>query len=248
MKILATDLDGTLYLDTVLIDGVKSAYNSLILNNFTLFHTTNNSSQSTDLICSKLQNLLNMDIDISSIITPLTILENFLINKNNSIYVFGSSEVKNFISNISDTVSDINNCDLIIIGRVDSPSYEKLDIICEAINSGTKCITLNKDLTYPISKTELKPGNGQIAKYVESKSSQILDSLGKEGHLYSQYFFDRKIKLDYVVGDRVDTDIIFGNNVGAKSILVESSIENHMSTTIADERFKDFPSFVSSII
>ena len=140
------------------------------------------------------------------------------------------------------------NCDLIIIGRVDSPSYEKLDIICEAIKSGTKCITLNKDLTYPISKTELKPGNGQIAKYVESKSSQILDSLGKEGHLYSQYFFDRKIKLDYVVGDRVDTDIIFGNNVGAKSILVESSIENHMSTTIADERFKDFPSFVSSII
>ena len=80
MKILATDLDGTLYLDTVLIDGVKSAYNSLILNNFKLFHTTNNSSQSTDLICSKLQNLLNMDIDISSIITPLTILENFLIN------------------------------------------------------------------------------------------------------------------------------------------------------------------------
>lgn len=248
MKILATDLDGTLFLDTKLIDGVKYAYNSLLSNDFKIFHTTNNSSQSTEVISSKLNNLLKIDIDISTIVTPLTILENYLINKNYSIYIFGSDQIKDFVSNISNTVSNIDKSDLVIIGRVDSPSTEILDEISEVIKSGVKGITLNKDLTYPVSKTEVKPGNGQIAQYVETKSKQILDSFGKEGDLYSQYFLNKNIKLDYVVGDRVDTDIVFGNKVGAESILVESSIDNHMTENLADKKFKDFPEFISSII
>lgn len=248
MKILATDLDGTLFLDTKLIDGVEYAYNLLLSNDFKIFHTTNNSSQSTEAISSKLNNLLNIEIDITTIVTPLTILESYLSNKNYSIYIFGSNQIKDFVSNISNTVSNINNSDLVIIGRVDSPSTKKLDEISEVIQSGVKGITLNKDLTYPVSNTEVKPGNGQIAQYVEAKSNQILDSFGKEGDLYSQHFTNKNIKLDYVVGDRVDTDIVFGNKVGAESILVESSIDNHMTENIADKKFKDFPEFVSSII
>ena len=248
MKTLATDLDGTLYLDKVLIDGVKSAYKSLIFNNFQIFHTTNNSSQSTQVIGTKLSKLLSVDIDIKSIVTPLVVLKEFLNNKNYSLYVYGSREIKDFISNIANTVENIDNCDFIIMGRVDSPSQNELDIIVESLKSGVKGATLNKDLTYPISATEFKPGNGQIAKYVETKSKQELDSFGKEGELYSQYFLDKDITVDYVIGDRVDTDIIFGNKIGATSVLVESSITNHMNEDIADKRFKDFAEFVSSII
>ena len=104
MRTLATDLDGTLYLDNVLIDGVHSAYNSLILNDFQIFHTTNNSSQSTDIIATKLSNLLSIDIDIESIVTPLVVLKEFLKNKNYSLYVYGSKEIKDFVSSIT-TVS-----------------------------------------------------------------------------------------------------------------------------------------------
>ena len=66
--------------------------------------------------------------------------------------------------------------------------------------------------------------------------------------MYSQYFLNKNIDVDYVIGDRVDTDIMFGNKLGATSILVESSIENFMSEDFADRKFKDFPTFVSSII
>jgi HAD superfamily hydrolase (TIGR01450 family) len=248
VKTLATDLDGTLYLDKVLIDGVKSAYKSLIFNNFQILHTTNNSSQSTQVIGTKLSKLLSVDIDIKSIVTPLVVLKEFLNNKNYSLYVYGSREIKDFISNIANTVENIDNCDFIIMGRVDSPSQDELDIIVESLKSGVKGATLNKDLTYPISATEFKPGNGQIAKYVETKSKQELDSFGKEGELYSQYFLDKDVTVDYVIGDRVDTDIIFGNKIGATSVLVESSIENYMNEDIADKKFRDFAEFVSSII
>ena len=248
MKTLATDLDGTLYLDNVLINGVQSAYKSLILNNFKIFHTTNNSSQSTDVIASKLSNLLSIDIDIESIVTPLVVLKEFLKNKNYSLYVYGSKEIKDFVSNITNTVKDLDNSDFIIMGRVDSPAQDELDNIAEFIKSGVRGATLNKDLTYPISPTEFKPGNGQIARYVESKSKRQLESFGKEGELYAKYFQDKNISVDYVIGDRVDTDIIFGNKIGATSVLVQSSVENFMTEDIADKKFKDFAGFVSSII
>ena len=66
--------------------------------------------------------------------------------------------------------------------------------------------------------------------------------------MYSQYFLNKNIEVDYVIGDRVDTDIMFGNKLGATSILVESSIDNFMSEDFADSKFTDFPTFVSSII
>ena len=135
MKTLATDLDGTLYLDNVLINGVQYAYKSLILNNFKIFHTTNNSSQSTDVIASKLSNLLSIDIDIESIVTPLVVLKEFLKNKNYSLYVYGSKEIKDFVSNITNTVKDLDNSDFIIMGRVESPSQDELDNIAEFIGS-----------------------------------------------------------------------------------------------------------------
>ena len=51
-----------------------------------------------------------------------------------------------------------------------------------------------------------------------------------------------------MIGDRVDTDIMFGNKLGATSILVESSIDNFMSEDFADSKFTDFATFVSSIV
>ena len=44
MKTLATDLDGTFYIDDKLIKGVKSSYYKLIENNFNILFITNNSS------------------------------------------------------------------------------------------------------------------------------------------------------------------------------------------------------------
>ena len=115
MKTLATDLDGTLYLDDVLIKGVESAYKSLILDNYKIFHTTNNSSQSTDVLAKKLSNLLNVDIDLSSIVTPLVVLKEYLSNKKLSIFVYGSKDVKDFVSSISNTVTKLEDSNFIIM-------------------------------------------------------------------------------------------------------------------------------------
>ena len=89
MKTLATDLDGTLYLDQNLIPGVETSYKLLLSNKFYIYHTTNNSSQSIEAIGLKLEKLLQTEIDLSSIITPLVVLQQYLQNKTYSVYVYG---------------------------------------------------------------------------------------------------------------------------------------------------------------
>ena len=69
---------------------------------------------------------------------------------------------------------------------------------------------------------------------------------GTRLNLFAEYFQKKGIKINYVIGDRVDTDIIFGNNMNAKSILVKSSIKNFMPSSLADQIFDDFNKFVSS--
>ena len=248
MKTLATDLDGTLYLDNILIPGVKDSYELLLANNYYIYHATNNSSQSRQIIASKLERLLQVDIDLSSVITPLVVLEDYLKGKNYSVYVFGSDEIKQYISNISNLVTNLETADLVILGRVDFPNEDELDEIAKGINSGIAAATLNKDLTYPVSPSEFKPGNGQIARYIESATRKTLDSFGKDGMLFSDYFINKGIQIDYMIGDRVDTDIVFAKNINTTSILVNSSIENHMPVSLADEVFDTFNEFVSSIV
>ena len=60
---LATDLDGTIYIDNKLIPGVAEVYNRLINNEVNVYFITNNSSQSPNTIKSKLEHLLDSNIE-----------------------------------------------------------------------------------------------------------------------------------------------------------------------------------------
>ena len=84
---LATDLDGTIYKGNKLIDGVKDCYENLIHNNVEIYFITNNSSQTPDEIKEKLENLLQSEIDINKIITPLNVLKKMFLNQTKNIYV-----------------------------------------------------------------------------------------------------------------------------------------------------------------
>ena len=243
---LATDLDGTIYKGSKLIDGVKECYEYLIKNNVEIFFITNNSSQTPNEIKEKLNNLLQSEVDLNKIITPLNVLKKMFLNQPINIFVYGSSNLKKFIKSINLHATNIDQAELILIGRKPELDLSVINLIKSSIKKGKKVLCLNKDLTFPSESGDL-PGNGAVVKMIEDDLGIIITSLGKPDIHFINYCRDLNYNFDYVIGDRVDTDIFFGKQINAISILVESGVKNFESTDSADMKLKSFSEIVSII-
>ena len=246
MSIIATDLDGTLFKGQILIDGVKEAIKEITNNGIEIYYTTNNSSQSPSEIKDKLENLLQLNIDISKIITPLVIFQNMYLGNKLNIFIYGSDNLKKYIKNLNMNLTSLKNSELILIGRKEENNYSEINDIIKNVSLGKNIWCLNKDLTFPTEFGEMA-GNGEVVKIIEDELSINIPTLGKSGEYYSSYFIQNKINVNFVIGDRVDTDIIFGKNLNAKTFLVSSGIKNYLDINIADTQLNKFSDVVPLI-
>lgn len=243
MSIIATDLDGTIFKGQTLIDGVKEGLLKIINEGIEIYYTTNNSSQTPSEIKDKLEYLLQLNIDISKIITPLVIFQNLYSNNKSNIFIYGSDNLKNYIKNLNINVTSLENAELVLIGRKEENNFSEINEIIKNVSLGKNILSLNKDLTFPTEFGE-KAGNGAVVKIIEDELSINIPTLGKSGDHYSSYFIQNKITVNYVIGDRVDTDIIFGKNLNAKTFLVSSGIKNYLDVNIADVQLNKFSDVV----
>jgi 4-nitrophenyl phosphatase len=243
VSIIATDLDGTIYKGQTLIDGVKEGLLEIINEGIEIYYTTNNSSQTPSEIKDKLKNLLNLNIDISKIITPLVIFENMFSDNKLNIFIYGSENLDKYIKNLNMNVTSLENAELILIGRKEENNYSEINEIINNVSLGKNILSLNKDLTFPTEFGE-KAGNGAVVKIIEDELSINIPTLGKSGNHYSSYFIQNRITVNFVIGDRVDTDIIFGKNLNAKTFLVSSGIKNYLDVNIADVQLNKFSDVV----
>ena len=243
MSIIATDLDGTIFKGQTLIDGVKEGLLKIINEGIEIYYTTNNSSQTPSEIKDKLENLLQLDIDISKIITPLVIFQNLYSNNKSNIFIYGSENLKKYIKNLNMNVTSLENAELVLIGRKEENNFFFFFEIIKSVSIGKNILSLNKDLTFPTEFGE-KAGNGAVVKIIEDELSISIPTLGKSGNHYSSYFIQNRITVNYVIGDRVDTDIIFGKNLNAKTFLVSSGIKNYLDVNIADIQLNKFSDVV----
>lgn len=243
MSIIATDLDGTIFKGQTLIDGVKEGLLKIINEGIEIYYTTNNSSQTPSEIKDKLEYLLQLNIDISKIITPLVIFQNLYSNNKSNIFIYGSDNLKNYIKNLNINVTSLENAELVLIGRKEENNFSEINEIIKNVSLGKNILSLNKDLTFPTEFGE-KAGNGAVVKIIEDELSINIPTLGKSGDHFSSYFIQNKITVNYVIGDRVDTDIIFGKNLNAKTFLVSSGIKNYLDVNIADVQLNKFSDVV----
>ena len=248
MKIIATDLDGTIYLQSKIIPGVKDSIHEAKKNNFRIIFITNNSSETPYQIKNKLENMLSNEIHLNDIVSPVVILKDYLKNFDKKIYVHGSYNLQKYVKTITTELFPIDKSEIILIGRTDSFSRHDVEIIADAFNRGVDVIAMNKDLTFPINDHEFKDGNGAIVREIENLVGSSISSFGKPDSFYSEYLLKQFPQIFAVIGDRVDTDILLAKDIEAKSYLVNSSIKNYLDEDIADFKFDTFSQSVSSII
>ena len=147
MNTIATDLDGTIYLNNEIIPGVIESLLDLDKHNLKIIFITNNSSQAPMEISNKLEKLLFKDIDLDQIVTPLVILKQYLENKNMMIYVHGSDNLSNFVNSIANVTTNIDESQMVLIGRKEKYTQLEVNNIMSAYQNGCNIYALNKDLS-----------------------------------------------------------------------------------------------------
>ena len=246
MRTLAADLDGTIYKGNTLLPKVKETYHVLKQLDINTIFITNNSSQTPEEIKTKLDKLLQDKISLKNIITPLMIIKNVSELTTLKVHVYGSSGVKNYLEQFNEKIVSIQEAETVLIGRKDNIYTEEINIIANSINNGTKAYCLNKDLTFPTEEGE-KPGNGAVVKMLEELTNSQIESLGKPDKLFKDYLNKNGFIIDWIIGDRVDTDILLAKKLNVKSILVKTGVTNFMEIDNANYIIKEFDEILNII-
>ena len=246
MRTLAADLDGTIYKGNTLLPKVKETYYVLKQLDINTIFITNNSSQTPEEIKTKLDKLLQDKISLKNIVTPLMIIKNVSELTTLKVHVYGSSGVKNYLEQFNEKIVSIQDAETVLIGRKDNIYTEEINIIANSINNGTKAFCLNKDLTFPTEEGE-KPGNGAVVKMLEELTNSQIESLGKPDKLFKDYLNKNGFTIDWIIGDRVDTDILLAKKLNVKSILVKTGVTNFMEIDNANYIIKEFDEILNII-
>ena len=122
-------------------------------------------------------------------------------------------------------------------------TFEKLTIASRLIRSGSLFLGTNPDPTYP-SANSLIPGAGALIAAIQATTETKPFIIGKPFPEMYQVALERmqvSPRVCLVVGDRLETDIAGGQQIGCQTALVLSGV----TTLQAAERWQPAPDWIS---
>lgn len=219
------DMDGTIYSEEHLFDGVLELMNHIEDNNGKYVFITNNSSKSVSDYIKKL-NTLGIKADITNFFTSaqatiLYLKENYPGSK---IYCQGTNSMLDELRNsgISVTTQVEDDVSVVLVGFDTELTSDKLRNTCELLYRNIPFIATNPDLACPV-KFGFIPDCGSICNMLTNATGKKPVYIGKPNAVMVEGI--RK-KLGYtkedtvIIGDRLYTDIATGINAKVTSIAV----------------------------
>jgi len=241
-KLFLLDMDGTLYLDNDLFDGVHEflAYIKDVGGRYLFL--TNNSSKSVKKYVEKM-NSLGIQTTEDDFLTSSQATSLFLEKKKfKKIYVFGTDSLKEELRcfNITDKLE--NDIDCLVMGFDTQLTFQKLEDACILLGRGVEYIATNPDYVCPTSYGYV-PDCGSVSDMLYNATKRRPLFIGKPK---PEMVYLAMAKTGYskeetvIIGDRIYTDIACGINAGVDSIMVLSG-----ESTRADiEKYGITPTYV----
>lgn len=255
-----TDMDGVIYRDDDPLPGSIDLVNYL-KNNHEITFLTNNSTKTPSQYVKKL-NKIDIEVFEDQIMTSGKATALYLkdeIEDVSECFVIGGSGLISMIKGVGWDVVSFNEMkdrweeiNTVVMGWDQNFNFEKMKYATLAIRNGAKFIATNPDTTYP-SNEGIIPGAGALISSVETASETEPKVIGKPNSLMFKEMTIDKDKDIYMVGDRLDTDIKFGKNIGAKTVLVltginnEEDLKNIPKGQLPDHVFKDAEELLKAI-
>ncbi|MCE5220664.1 MAG: HAD-IIA family hydrolase [Clostridium sp.] len=246
-KLFLLDIDGTILLDTTLIDGTLDFMNYVLSIGGKYIFITNNSTKSIEDYIIKFEKF-KIKVDETSFVTSSYATALYLREKyeDKKIFVLGTKsfiqELRTFNVNVTEEQDDDIAC--AVVGFDNELNYKKIENICELLlTRDIDYIATNPDFVCPTSFGFI-PDCGSICEmighavkreplYIGKPNKTIVDMCLK------QTGFTKEETL--VIGDRLYTDIACGINSGVDTAVVftgEATKED-----LIDTEFKPMYSF-----
>ena len=228
------DMDGVLYHGNRLLPGAEEFVEWLKREEKEYLFLTNSSERSPRELQQKLGRL-GIEVPAERFYTSALATAAFLAAQSPlcSVYAVGEGGLINALYDAGLSINDVDPA-YVVIGETRAYSFEKIEKAVRLIGRGARLIGTNPDLTGP-SEDGIVPACGSLVKPIELATGQEAYFLGKPNPLMMRTALKRlgcRREESFIIGDRMDTDIIAGLESEIDSILLLSGVthEDDLST------------------
>jgi NagD protein len=220
------DMDGVIYHGMRLIPGALEFLGKLHAGGRRFLFLTNNSQWTPRDLRHRLENM-GIQVDESAFHTSAVATANFLKSqkRGGTAFVIGGAGLMNALYDAGFTLTE-RHPDYVVIGDTRSYDYEKIERAVRLVLDGARFVATNLDVTGP-SEHGLQPACGALVAPIELATGRKPYFIGKPNPLMMRTAL-RKLGVHsadaFMVGDRMDTDVLAGTEAGMRTILVLSGV------------------------
>jgi HAD superfamily hydrolase (TIGR01450 family) len=226
LKLFLLDMDGTIYLDNELFDGVTDLLEHIKKIGGKYMFLTNNSSKSVDKYIEKLASLgIESVADDFLTSTNATVLH---LKKKpyKKIYAFGTASFKEQLKEAGLPITDKreDGIDCLCMGFDTELTFQKLEDACILLRDDIDYVATNPDWVCPTWYGSV-PDCGSVSEMIYNATKKRPLFIGKPQPAMALLAMEKTgftAEETVLVGDRLYTDIACGVNAGITSIFVLS--------------------------
>ncbi|KAL7013591.1 hypothetical protein ACKWTF_015482 [Chironomus riparius] len=244
-----TDCDGVLWLYNNVIEGSNTVINRLIEMGKKVYFITNNSTKTREELAEK-SRVMNFNVGFDNMISTSYLAAQYLKkqNFNKKVFIVGSTGVSRELDeagiahtgvgpdimqgSVQTMVKDHFKPDpevgAVIVGFDEHISFPKMMKAATYLdNKEIIFVATNTDERFPMPGFVI-PGTGSIVRAIETCAERKAAVMGKPENYLCKVFFNEEMLKDpsrfLMIGDRLNTDILFGKNNNFQTLLVETGV------------------------
>jgi 4-nitrophenyl phosphatase len=229
IKNLIIDMDGVLWRGDQPMSALLPFFDTLRRLGIRFILATNNASKSGDEYVAKL-NAFGANVALDEILTSPQATASYLAQHSPDARVFVIGEpglaIELRARGLGVVNDDPQSATHVVVGWDRMLTYAKLAEACLLIRRGAVFVGTNPDVTYP-SERGIVPGNGATLAALRASTDVEPIIIGKpqpEMMVQAMARMGGTQTDTAVIGDRLDTDILGGQNAGLTTLLVLSGV------------------------
>jgi NagD protein len=231
------DLDGTVYLGEQLIPGAAEAIAALRGAGRRVAFLSNKPLQTRDDYAAKLTRL-GVPAAADEVINSSLVLARHLraLDPGAPVYVIGEPSMRSEMAAHGFEVRNDERVRWVVIAFDRTFTYAKLNTALQAVRGGARLIATNPDRTCPVEGGEIPDCAGMIAAVEAVTDTKVETIVGKPSPIILEVALRALGCVAHesvIVGDRVETDIAMGKQLGLATILVLSGVTRSDDPRIA---------------